>query len=212
MTISDLANKINKFVNDIKKNIPTLKIGIIINGVSFSYFTDAQYLDYAKINGNLDHYVIDCTWLNVCNEITKKVGLSPVKLQQPNTKILTIPQVTTAVTCSEMDKEKIYIMLGVIAIKPDEILKKGELIASTYTEYCGSSDPIVKSKWCTNPSQLSYDQGVFAKQFYKGIVIELISYDDIKNTCGCQKFPVANIIIDGWNNKNFTACPKLDQC
>ncbi|KAF0768782.1 Uncharacterized protein FWK35_00008595, partial [Aphis craccivora] len=30
---------------------------------------------------------------------------------------------------------------------------------------------ILIPKWCSNPSQLSYDQGAYVKKFYKGIVL-----------------------------------------
>lgn len=37
-----------------------------------------------------------------------------------------------------------------------------------------------------------------------------LDMDDYDCSCNCEKFPVTNIIIDGWESSTFNACPKLD--
>lgn len=37
-------------------------------------------------------------------------------------------------------------------------------------------------------------------------------YDDFDGKCGCDKFPMTNRIIGGWENKPVEPpCPKLDK-
>jgi hypothetical protein len=54
-------------------------------------------------------------------------------------------------------------------------------------------------------------QGAYVAEFYSGIFIETLDSDDFKCKCGCKKFPVTNLVIDGWENSDFTTCPKLDK-
>jgi len=53
-------------------------------------------------------------------------------------------------------------------------------------------------------------QGAYVAKFYSGIFIETLDSDDFECKCGCKKFPVTNLVIDGWENCDFTTCPKLD--
>lgn len=54
-----------------------------------------------------------------------------------------------------------------------------------------------------------YLQAIYSKQVFKGIAINFLDYDDPFDTCGCGKFPVANMFIDAWEDISITPCPKI---
>lgn len=42
-------------------------------------------------------------------------------------------------------------------------------------------------------------------------MLAVIERDDFDGCCGCQKFPVANTLIDGWENAKLQNCSKIDE-
>ncbi|XP_026807409.1 uncharacterized protein LOC113550023 [Rhopalosiphum maidis] len=121
----------------------------------------------------------------------------------------TIELVNNAINNSTMDKSKIYAMLQVSVIIPTSLAGKNGKQLTSYAKYCNNTDSN-SCQWCSNPSQVSYDQGVYAKQNYKGIILRQLDTDDYGCYCGCGQFPVTNQIINGWESSTFTSCPKLD--
>lgn len=49
------------------------------------------------------------------------------------------------------------------------------------------------------------------KQYFYGVAVDWLDYDDSKNVCGCKQFPVTNIIFDGWDGVPLNACPLMDK-
>ncbi|XP_060834840.1 uncharacterized protein LOC132917882 [Rhopalosiphum padi] len=200
--IENVSQKINDFVTSVKNNVDGLKVGLAF------YVTDQisnkTSIDFTLINEIMDHYIIDFTNLNSCNNNTKKYGLNPICSDT----MPSIEQITGVVTNSNMDQSKLFAKLQANVIIPEDLVSKDEITVTTYSKYC--DDSVDTSRWCGNPSKLSYDQGAYVAQFYSGLYIENLDADDFECKCGCKKFPVTNFIIDGWTNSDFTACPKID--
>ncbi|CAI6364566.1 unnamed protein product [Macrosiphum euphorbiae] len=208
--VDAVAQKISDFVCEIKKKVDKLIVGLMFSGSFYESFTNITLFDFTITNKVLDLYIIDWSTLNSCDKDAVKTGISPVTSTNPNT--ITIEKVTCSVTNSNMEKSKIYGMVQIVPIIPLNLLSADATYGiTTYSIYCSSTDKANSSQWCTNPSQLSYDQGVHAKKFYAGIVLDQLDTDDYESKCECGPFPVTNIVLDGWSGCPFKACPKLDQ-
>ncbi|XP_026819192.1 uncharacterized protein LOC113557850 [Rhopalosiphum maidis] len=203
--IQNVFQKISDFVTSIKEKIDGLKVGIVF------YVTDQisnkTRFDFTLINEIMDHYVIDLSMLNECDDNSKIYGLSPISSET----MVSIDQVTCVVTNSTVDQSKLFAKIQVSVLIPKDLVGEGVKTVTTYSIYCGDNDLAKSSKLCGNPSNLSYDQGAYVDKFYSGLYIECLDADDFECKCGCKNFPVTNIIIDGWEKCDFTACSKLDQ-
>ncbi|XP_022168389.1 uncharacterized protein LOC111032392 [Myzus persicae] len=208
VTIVDFEVKLSKFVSAIKDKTNNLIVGLIISGSYYYNFPNNSLFDFSITNEVLDLYIINWSTLNICDKDTVKYGLSPITSNI--TDMVTIEQVNSGVTNSSMDKSKIYAMIQVYPVIPTNLVPKGSRSISTYSIYCNSTDPATSSQWCNNPTKLSYDQGAYAETSYVGIVLEQLDTDDYGGCCECEKFPVTNLIIDGWTASPFKTCPKLD--
>ncbi|XP_026822234.1 uncharacterized protein LOC113561194 [Rhopalosiphum maidis] len=206
--IENLAQKIGDFAASIKKEIDGLIVGLIITGLNYEMFPNNTLFDFTFTNDILDTYFIDFSFLNECNENSKKTGTSPITSET----MTSIEQVTCAVMSSSMDKSKIYALIQVTVTIPKSLVAEFDKEITTYSIYCGSNDLANSHQLCVNPSKLSYDQGAYAKQFYIGIFLDSLDADDYECSCGCGKFPVSNTIIDGWKSCTFTECSKIDEC
>ncbi|XP_022168290.1 uncharacterized protein LOC111032321 [Myzus persicae] len=208
ITIIDFAVKLSNFVSAVKNKTDNLIVGLIISGSYYENFPNNSLFDFSITNEVLDLYVINWSALNLCDNDTVKYGLSPITSNISD--MVTIEQVNGGVTNSSMDKSKIHAMIEMLPVIPKNLVPKNPGCITTYSIYCSSTNPTNSSQWCTNPSKLSYDQGAYAKQYYVGIVLELLDTEDYEGFCECGKFPVSNLIIDGWTASPFKTCPKLD--
>ncbi|XP_060864461.1 uncharacterized protein LOC132940746 [Metopolophium dirhodum] len=207
--IDDFAQKMSNFVSAIKGKVDKLIVGLIIYGGYYEKFPDNTLFDFSITNKVLDLYIIDWSVLNDCEEDKTKTDMTPVTSTTPNT--TTIEQVTCGVTSSCMDKSKIYALIQMLPVIPENLVPEGAKRISTYSIYCAIPDQASSSQWCTSPSKMSYDQGVHAKKFYVGIVLQQLDTDDYESKCECGPFPVSNTIIDGWTGCPFKNCRKLDR-
>ncbi|XP_060866178.1 uncharacterized protein LOC132941939 [Metopolophium dirhodum] len=206
----DIDKKISNFVSAIKSKVDKLIVGITISGKSYKKFENNTLFDFTITNQVLDLYIINWAYLNDCEKDTVKTGMSPVTSANPN--VTTIAKVSSSVANSKMEKSKIYGMVQLLPYIPTKLLSKESMYCiTTYSIYCSSTNKANSSQWCTDPSQLLYDQGVHAKNVYVGIVLEQLDTDDYERKCECGPFPVTNIVLDGWTGSPFKTCPKLDQ-
>ncbi|XP_026823368.1 uncharacterized protein LOC113561251 [Rhopalosiphum maidis] len=201
--IPNVSQKLSDFVTSIKNEVDGLKVGIEF--YAFDQISNKTRIDFTLINEVIDHFVIDLTNLNACDENSKKYGLDPISSET----MLSIDTITNIVTKSTVDQSKLFAKIQASVIKPSDLVEKGALTITTYSKYCDDQEDT--SRWCGNPSKLSYDQGAYVAQFYSGLFIENLDADDFLCKCGCKKFPVTNLIIDGWKKCDFTTCPKLDK-
>ncbi|XP_022168336.1 uncharacterized protein LOC111032354 isoform X2 [Myzus persicae] len=209
VTMDNFEHKMCDFVSNIKTKVNKLIVGLVTSGSNYQYFTNDELFNFTITNKVFDLYIIDWSNLNICDKDSVKTGISPVTSNISD--MVTNEQVTNDVTNSSMDISKVYAMIQMSPVIPDNLLfKDATHCITTYSIYCNSTDPTNSSQWCTNPSKLSYDQGAYAKKFYVGIVIQVLDSDDYEVCCECEKFPVSNQIIDGWTASPFKTCPKLD--
>ncbi|XP_022168501.1 uncharacterized protein LOC111032462 [Myzus persicae] len=206
--VIDFAVKLSNFVSAVKNKTDNLIVGLIITGSYYFNFPNNSLFDFSITNEALDLYIIDWSNLNICDNDTVKYGLSPITSNILD--MVTIEQVNGGITNSSMDKSKIYAMIQMLPVIPKKLVPKSPWCITTYSIYCSSTNPTNLSQWCTNPSKLSYDQGAYAKQSYVGIALEHLDTEDYEGFCDCEKFPVTNLIIDGWTASPFKTCPKLD--
>ncbi|XP_025190478.1 uncharacterized protein LOC112591044 [Melanaphis sacchari] len=206
--MENFPQKISTFISQVKQQVKhKIKFGLIIDAYAYANFNDTSSFDFTITNKVLDIYLIDFVNLNICDSEGKQDGLAPITCPSPN--MTTMEQVTSAVTNSKMDKSKIYAWLQSLILMPNDqpllFLKQ----ITTYSTYC-SIHTKNSSLWCQNPSQLSYDQGAFAKKNYQGIFIKCLDGDDFNSSCGCGQFPVTKAFISGWKSTPLTPCSKLD--
>ncbi|XP_060834067.1 uncharacterized protein LOC132917367 [Rhopalosiphum padi] len=208
---ADYPKKISTFVTKVKQSVKRdLKFGLEVDSSTYKNFSISEYFDFSITNKVLDIYIIDFSLLNECDSDGHKYGLAPIECKNPN--MTTMDQVTAAVTNSSMDQSKIYCLVATSAILPEGQILNKKRITTVSTLCNGTSDSSLNtSTWCSNPSELSYQQGGYAKKHYKGIVILQLDTDDYDDTCGCGLFPVTNIFINGWKSSSFSPCAKIDQ-
>ncbi|KAL5241212.1 hypothetical protein ACI65C_008622 [Semiaphis heraclei] len=205
--IKDFAKHVSSFVTQVKSKATNIKVGFIIPSSGYEHFTNKTLLDFTILNDVLDFYIIAWGDLNYCHKAYLKTGVSPITSTTPD--LRTVEKLTEVISNSDMDKSKVYASVLISAVIPfDSFTRSNTTFLKTYTEYCNNTNP--ERPLCTNPSKLSFDQGAYAKNNYAGLVLEQLDTDDYEGTCGCEKFPVSKLIIDGWTGSKFEACSKLD--
>jgi len=208
---TDYPQKMSTFVTKIKQSVKhDLKFGLQVESWSYENFSCSECFDFSITNSVLDFYIIDFYILNICDSDGKQYGLAPITCQNPN--MTTMEQVTAAITNSSMDQSKIYCLLGSSVYLPEDQSINDKQI-TTFSTYCSSSNSSSSnsSQWCANPSELSYQQGQYAKKHYKGLVTRTLDADDYNNSCNCGLFPVTNLFISGWKSTSLTPCASIDQ-